>query len=204
MDSRCAPKSSAFPMECRATSACIFAGRATHFQDARRPALPFEGNYIAWRKYVYFPRFRGYQAEWLRYDLTAGLAIAAVGLPSAIAYPAIAGLPPEVGLYSSIVPLLAYALLGSSRQLIVGPDAGTVTVLAAVFLSFGLSSTDDRIVVVGGDRRHCRAALLPGESASAWLHRQLSLATHLDRVHDRYFAYDPGRPDWPLYRRQDR
>ena len=89
---------------------------------------------------------REYRTEWLRYDLTSGLAIAAVGLPSAIAYPALAGLPPEIGLYSSIVSLLGYALLGSSRQLIVGPDAGTVTVLAAVLLSFGLSSTDDRIV----------------------------------------------------------
>jgi SulP family sulfate permease len=95
----------------------------------------------------FFSTFRGYQAEWLRYDLTAGLAIAAVGLPSAIAYPAIAGLPPTVGLYSSMIPLLGYALLGSSRQLVVGPDAGTVTVMAAVFVSLGLSSTDDRIVV---------------------------------------------------------
>ncbi len=90
---------------------------------------------------------KGYRAEWLRYDITSGLAIAAVGLPSAIAYPALAGLPPEVGLYSSIVAVLAYALFGSSRQLIVGPDAGTVMMLAAVFLSLGVSSTDDRIVV---------------------------------------------------------
>lgn len=90
---------------------------------------------------------RGYRAEWLRYDITSGLAIAAVGLPSAIAYPALAGLPPEVGLYSSIVAVLAYALLGSSRQLIVGPDAGTVMMLAAVFVSLGLSSTGDRVVV---------------------------------------------------------
>ena len=92
------------------------------------------------------PVLREYRTEWLRYDLTSGLAIAAVGLPSAIAYPALAGLPPEIGLYASIVSLLGYALFGSSRQLIVGPDAGTVTVLAAVLLSFGLSSTDDRIV----------------------------------------------------------
>ncbi len=90
---------------------------------------------------------RNYRTEWLRYDITSGLAIAAVGLPSAIAYPALAGLPPEVGLYSSIMAVLGYALLGSSRQLIVGPDAGTVTVLAAVLLSFGVQSTDDRIVV---------------------------------------------------------
>ena len=90
---------------------------------------------------------REYRSEWLRYDLTSGLAIAAVGLPSAIAYPAIAGLPPEIGLYASMVSLVGYALLGSSRQLIVGPDAGTMTVLAAVLLSLGVSSGDDRVVV---------------------------------------------------------
>jgi SulP family sulfate permease len=88
-----------------------------------------------------------YRGEWLRHDLTSGLAIAAVGLPSAIAYPAIAGLPPEIGLYASMVSLVGYALLGSSRQLIVGPDAGTMTVLAAVLLSLGVSSGDDRVVV---------------------------------------------------------
>jgi SulP family sulfate permease len=89
---------------------------------------------------------REYRREWLRYDVTSGLAIAAVGLPSAIAYPALAGLPPEVGLYASMMSLLGYALLGSSRQLIVGPDAGTVTVLAAVLLSFGLTSTNELVV----------------------------------------------------------
>lgn len=89
---------------------------------------------------------RDYRAEWLRQDLTSGLAIAAVGLPSAIAYPALAGLPPEVGIYASIMSVLGYALLGSSRQLIVGPDAGTVTVLAAVLVSFGLSSTAENVV----------------------------------------------------------
>lgn len=73
----------------------------------------------------------GYRPAWLRDDISAGLAIAAVGLPSAIAYPAIAGLPPETGLYASIAPLMAYALFGPSRQLIVGPDAATMTVLAA-------------------------------------------------------------------------
>jgi len=61
----------------------------------------------------------------------AGLAIAAVALPIGVAYPAIAGLPPVVGLYASILPLVGYAIFGSSRQLIVGPDAATLTILAA-------------------------------------------------------------------------
>jgi len=64
-------------------------------------------------------------------ERTAGLAIATVALPIGVAYPAIAGLPPVVGLYASILPLVGYAIFGSSRQLIVGPDAATLTILAA-------------------------------------------------------------------------
>jgi high affinity sulfate transporter 1 len=61
----------------------------------------------------------------------AGLAIAAVEIPTALAYAELAGFRPVVGLYSSILPLLAYALWGSSRQLIVGPDAATCAMVAA-------------------------------------------------------------------------
>ncbi|MBB3962628.1 high affinity sulfate transporter 1 [Rhizobium metallidurans] len=73
----------------------------------------------------------GFNRDWLRRDIPAGLSIAAVGLPSAIAYPAIAGLPPETGIYASIVAPIAYAIFGPSRLLVVGPDAATMTVLAA-------------------------------------------------------------------------
>lgn len=75
---------------------------------------------------------QGYQRGWLRGDLAAGLAIAAVGLPSAIAYPAIAGLPQETGIYASIASAVGYAVFGPSRRLIVGPDAATIAVLAGV------------------------------------------------------------------------
>lgn len=81
-----------------------------------------------------FPSLHGYRPADLAPDLLAGLAVAAVGLPSAIAYPAIAGLPPETGLYASIAPLVAYAAFGPSRRLMVGPDAATMTVLAAVMV----------------------------------------------------------------------
>ncbi|MBX5010425.1 SulP family inorganic anion transporter [Rhizobium lentis] len=73
----------------------------------------------------------GFSWDWLRSDIPAGLSVAAVGLPSAIAYPAIAGLPPETGIYASILAPIAYAIFGPSRLLIVGPDAATMTVLAA-------------------------------------------------------------------------
>ena len=76
-------------------------------------------------------QLESYRSEWFLRDVTAGLAIAAVALPIGVAYPAIAGLPPVVGLYASILPLVGYAIFGSSRQLIVGPDAATLTILAA-------------------------------------------------------------------------
>jgi high affinity sulfate transporter 1 len=64
-------------------------------------------------------------------DLVAGLSVACVALPVGVAYAQLAGFGPEVGLYSSILPLLAYALLGTSRQLIVGPDSATCALVAA-------------------------------------------------------------------------
>jgi len=90
-----------------------------------------------------------YDANALRSDVSAGLSIAAVGLPSAIAYPAIAGLPAETGIYASIAPLVAYALFGPSQRLIVGPDAATMTVLAAVLATVLATPgvTADRVAV---------------------------------------------------------
>jgi high affinity sulfate transporter 1 len=64
-------------------------------------------------------------------DIRAGLAVTAVALPVGIAYAELAGFRPEVGLYSSILPLIAYAIFGTSRQLILGPDAATCAVIAA-------------------------------------------------------------------------
>ena len=82
-----------------------------------------------------FTSLSGYKPAWIQGDISAGLAVAAVGLPSAIAYPAIAGLPPQTGIYASIAPLVAYAFFGPSRQLIVGPDAASMTVLAAAMVA---------------------------------------------------------------------
>jgi sulfate permease, SulP family len=56
-------------------------------------------------------QLRGYRAAWLGADLLAGLSVAAVALPTAIAYAAIIGLPPQTGLYAAILPPVGYALL---------------------------------------------------------------------------------------------
>ena len=72
-----------------------------------------------------------YRREWLPSDLVAGVSVAAVAVPTAIAYAQLIGFQPIVGLYASILPLVVYALLGTSRQLMVNPDAATCAVFAA-------------------------------------------------------------------------
>lgn len=72
-----------------------------------------------------------YRRQDFRHDLAAGLAVAAVAIPVGVAYAPLAGLDPVTGLYASILPLVAYALFGTSRQLIVGPDAATCALVAA-------------------------------------------------------------------------
>ena len=72
-----------------------------------------------------------YRRADLSSDIVAGLSVAAVAVPVGIAYAQLAGFRPEAGLYASILPLAAYALFGTSRQLIVGPDAATCGIVAA-------------------------------------------------------------------------
>ena len=77
---------------------------------------------------------RRYPKEWLRADLLAGLAAAAVVVPKAMAYATIAGLPVQVGLYTVVVPMIVYALLGTSRPLSVSTTT-TLAILSATALA---------------------------------------------------------------------
>ncbi|HEY7106354.1 MAG TPA: SulP family inorganic anion transporter [Acidimicrobiia bacterium] len=66
---------------------------------------------------------RSYRREWLRYDLVAGIVLAAILVPQGMAYAELAGLPPVTGLYTTIACLVGYAVLGPSRVLVLGPDS---------------------------------------------------------------------------------
>jgi sulfate permease, SulP family len=83
----------------------------------------------------------GYRGDWARSDLVAGLTTAAVVVPKAMAYATVAGLPLQVGLYTAFVPMLVYALLGTSRPLSVSTTT-TIAILTGAQLSE---------VVPGGD-----------------------------------------------------
>jgi sulfate permease, SulP family len=73
---------------------------------------------------------RGYQRSWLRGDLLAGVTVAAYMVPQVMAYAEVAGLPAITGLWAAVAPLVAYAILGSSRQLSVGPESSTALITA--------------------------------------------------------------------------
>src|SRR5262250_2960717 len=75
---------------------------------------------------------RRYEAAWLPHDVFAGVVLATMLVPVGIAYAAASGLPGIYGLYATIVPLLAYALFGPSRILVLGPDSSLAAVILAV------------------------------------------------------------------------
>lgn len=75
---------------------------------------------------------RRYDRTWLRGDVLAGVTVAAYAVPQVMAYAAVAGLPPVVGLYAILPPLAIYAFVGSSRQLSVGPESTTALLAATI------------------------------------------------------------------------
>jgi high affinity sulfate transporter 1 len=72
-----------------------------------------------------------YRAAWLSHDIVAGVTLAAYAIPVSLAYAALAGLPPQVGVYGYLLGGIGYALLGSSRQLAVGPTSAISLMVAA-------------------------------------------------------------------------
>ena len=100
-----------------------------------------------------------YQAAWFPRDVMAGLVLATMLVPVGIAYALASGVPGIYGLYATIVPLLAYALFGPSRILVLGPDSSLAPVILAVVfpLSGGdamravaLASVMAVVVILGG------------------------------------------------------
>jgi high affinity sulfate transporter 1 len=73
----------------------------------------------------------GYESASLAKDAVAGLTVAALAIPSAMGFAEVAGLPPVAGLYALLLPVVAYALLGSSRQLVVGPEGTSAALVFA-------------------------------------------------------------------------
>src|SRR4029077_16881557 len=82
---------------------------------------------------------QGYRRAWLSRDVVAGITLAAVAIPETMGYTSIAQTPVVTGLYTVIFPTLVFALLGSSRLLVVGADSATAAILAAGLAGLGIS-----------------------------------------------------------------
>ena len=92
---------------------------------------------------------REYQRSWLANDLVAGLVLTAVLVPVGMGYAQAAGLPPITGLYATIVPLVAYAIFGPSRVMVLGPDSSLAAVIAAVILPLGGDDPEAAVALAG-------------------------------------------------------
>src|SRR5690348_14256614 len=92
---------------------------------------------------------RQYQPAWLPHDLVAGLVLTTMLVPVGIAYATASGVPGIYGLYATIVPLLAYALFGPSRILVLGPDSSLAALILGVVLPLSAGSPERAVAIAG-------------------------------------------------------
>jgi len=119
----------------------------------RIPRPPDGSDRLGWRRWLPgLQTARRYETAWLPHDIAAGLVLTTMLVPVGIAYAVASGVPGIYGLYATIVPLLAYAVFGPSRILVLGPDSSLAAVILAVVLP-----------LAGGDAR--RAVALAGMMA---------------------------------------
>jgi high affinity sulfate transporter 1 len=97
------------------------------------PAPPAE------RPFPLFGSFLPYDRSWLSRDIIAGITLAALAIPEVMGYTKIAGTPVITGLYTILIPIVAFAALGSSRHLVVGGDSATAAIMYAGIASLGIS-----------------------------------------------------------------
>jgi high affinity sulfate transporter 1 len=108
---------------------------------------PNQTGWIRW-----FPglvTLRHYKSSWLRHDISAGLVMTTMLVPVGIAYAEASGVPGINGLYATIVPLLAYALFGPSRILVLGPDSALAPVILAVVLPLSAGDPHGAVILAG-------------------------------------------------------
>ena len=90
-----------------------------------------------------------YQAAWLPRDLVAGLVLTALLVPAGMGYAEASGLPPIYGLYATMIPLIAYALFGPSRILVLGPDSSLAPLIAVSVVPLAAGNPDQAVALAG-------------------------------------------------------
>jgi len=92
---------------------------------------------------------RNYKRSWLMQDIGAGLALTAILIPAGMGYAEAAGLPAIYGLYATIIPLIAYAIFGPSRILVLGPDSALIPLISATVLPLAGGDPAKAIAIAG-------------------------------------------------------
>src|SRR6187551_2054214 len=92
---------------------------------------------------------RTYDRKWLPRDLIAGVVLVTLLVPQGMAYAELAGLPAITGLYATVVCLVAYALVGPSPILVLGPDSALGTMIAATVLPLAAAGHADAVALAG-------------------------------------------------------
>jgi high affinity sulfate transporter 1 len=95
-------------------------------------------------------QLRAYDRRWLRGDLVAGVAVAALIVPKNLGYAGIAGIPLENGLYAAAAGAILYAIFGTSRQISMGPSSGLAAIAASAVIAAGLTTEQDAASLVAG------------------------------------------------------
>src|SRR5262245_11606353 len=122
------------PLRTFRTSSTLRASRTSRILSSTMPSKPAQSSRIerdpsaasqgGWLRWLPGLRTRlDYQSSWLRHDVVAGLVITTMLVPVGIAYAEASGVPGINGLYATIVPLIAYAVFGPSRILVMSPDS---------------------------------------------------------------------------------
>jgi high affinity sulfate transporter 1 len=111
--------------------------------DQRSPFRPARQEPLLTRTIPVAAALPDYRGPTARRDAVAGVTVAALAIPSAMAYAEVAGLSPVNGLYALLLPAVAYAFLGSSRQLVVGPEGSISTLVAAAILPLAIAGSAD-------------------------------------------------------------
>jgi high affinity sulfate transporter 1 len=113
----------------------------------RHSTQPARTGWIRWLPGL--DMLRRYELSWLRHDIIAGLVMTTMLVPVGIAYAEASGVPGINGLYATIVPLLAYALFGPSRILVLGPDSTLAPVILAVVLPLSAGDPQRAVALAG-------------------------------------------------------
>jgi MFS superfamily sulfate permease-like transporter len=127
---------------------------------------------------------RRYQVSWLPRDIVAGIVLATMLVPVGIAYAIASGLPGIYGLYASILPLLAYALFGPSRILVLGPDSSLAAVILGVVIAHSGDDPGRAVVLAGAMAVVSGIVCIPCRRCPVWFRHGTFVQTDPLRIHE--------------------